>query len=234
MTTLEHASEPTPLSPARTVLVAVAVVVAAMAGLVMMWLCLDWSIGYKDRSLYGTLGNLVGSIVGGGMFFLLLRRRQPGRYLGLTYPQPRAFGLGLLAGLGFAALFAAVRWLATGDRLDPAWMDAYTSSGHNPTLLVLSMLVATPLFEECLLRGLLHRGLAASRLGATGAIAVISVFSMLIQSPDSVIAAFYALGLAVILGVIRQRTGTIVTGLAIRVLEGVIALTAASIIVGQL
>jgi membrane protease YdiL (CAAX protease family) len=229
----EHESEPMPLSLARTALVAFAVVAAAIAGLIMIGLSFDWWIGHSDPSLFGTVGNIVASSVGGGMLFLLLRRRQPGRYLGLTHPQPRDFGLGLLAGLGFAALFAAVGWLATGDRLDPAWIDIYTSSGHNPTLLVLSMLVATPLFEECLLRGLLHRGLAASRLGATGAIGVISVLSMLIQSPGSLIAAFHALGSAVILGVIRERTGSIVTGLAIRVLEGVILLTAASVIVGH-
>ena len=216
------------LSLGHTALASLAVIVAAIGGMLMTWLCLDWSIGYTDRSLYFTLGTLAGTTTGGGAMALVLRRRDPLSYLGLTTTQPRMLVLGALAGLGLAALFGLARWLVSGNPAAEDWTATYLATAHSPVLLVLAAFVAIPLLEECLFRGLLHRGLAATRLGANGTICVTALLFMIIQSPDDLIGAFQSLALGVLLGVLRVRAGTIGPGLIVRVIDGVFAVSAAA------
>jgi membrane protease YdiL (CAAX protease family) len=108
-------------------------------------------------------------------------------YLALTRPRRgdllRAVGLGVLAFVLLGVFYAGLAKLksALGTDPVPALPDTLTGARKDfGTLAVvvslwLGMVVAAPIAEEIFYRGFLYRGLAATRLGAAGAIALTSI-----------------------------------------------------------
>jgi membrane protease YdiL (CAAX protease family) len=140
-------------------------------------------------------------------------------YLALTRPRAgamrRAAGLGVLAFLMLGALYFALAKLtaALGGEAVQALPDtltgAQTDFGTVAVLISLwvGMVVAAPVAEEIFYRGLLYRGLAGTRLGAAGAIAVTSIVFGLCHAPGFGWERVVGTGLiGVFLGVLRWRT----------------------------
>lgn len=219
------------LSPGRVLLVAVLVLLATAVGQGLATLAVDLARGAPlmthmneprpDDGLLAAAAVLGGSVVG-GTALVLLRRRALRVELGPARADVRALALGLAASAGLFAAFSAARWLSTGSPVPATWSEILAATPV--PLLVLGFVIAAPLFEECFFRGLLHRSLVASRLGASGGIAVISVLFMLAHFPGDVIGALEPLAAGVLLGVVRERTGSIAVGVAMHALGNLLAL----------
>jgi hypothetical protein len=146
-------------------------------------------------------------------------RRPVLAYLALTRPRPgamlRAVGLGALAFVMLGAIYAALAKLTAtlgGESVQalPATLTGAQAEFGTVALLVslwIGMVVAAPVAEEIFYRGLLYRGLAATRLGAAGAIALTSVVFGLCHAPgfgwERVVGTSL---IGVFLGVLRWRT----------------------------
>lgn len=174
-----------------------------------------------------SVGILGASAAGGAALWALLRRRSPRRYLALEKTSLAAVALGLLASAGLVAIFDLARWASAGTVVPEGWIETFRSAGSLP-LLVAALVVATPIFEECFFRGLLHRGLASSRLGPAGAVGVTALTFALAHGPTDLLSALDPLASGLVLGWIRVRTGSIVPGVAMHALGNLQAIVLVS------
>jgi membrane protease YdiL (CAAX protease family) len=122
----------------------------------------------------------------------------------------------------FAAVTDGLTWLAGREIVPPFMRDAYASARW-PALLWFAVVVAAPVSEELLFRGLLFGGLVNTRLGVVGtALFTSACFAVLHVQYDSLgIAIVFLVGL--ILAAARQATGSIVPCLAMHAAMNFIA-----------
>lgn len=153
------------------------------------------------------MGILGASLFGGLALLFALREHAPLRYLALDTWSTRHFAWGLLASIALVLVFDAARFVLTGSVVPALWQNTYRSAESIP-LLALALCVVAPLFEESLFRGLLHRGLVSSKLGEIGTIAIISILFALAHRPTDLLSALEPLLSGVLLGLLRQRTGS--------------------------
>ncbi len=218
--------EVTPLSPGRTIgamlLIVLATVLGRLAAMLAVGLALGRidlgalaeTTGHADGLLF-SVGILGAAATGGATMWAILRRHEPSRYLALALP--RGLALAVLTSLALVALFDAARWFTTGALMPAVWAQTYASAGSLP-LLLLALVVVAPIFEETLFRGFLFRGLAASRLGPAGTIAVTSLLFTLAHGPEDLLDALDPLAAAILLGIIRHRSGSITAGILVHAL----------------
>jgi sodium transport system permease protein len=123
----------------------------------------------------------------------------------------------------------AQRYHFTSDR--PALQEMVRDALHNPFAIFLFFIVVSvgaPVFEELLFRGLLHSTLRA-RLGQGVALILTAlIFALMhdtgqtLHDPRSFPLPIFYLG--IVLGLIRERTGSVVPGMAVHALNNFIAL----------
>jgi len=170
--------------------------------------------GAADLLLGGGMlerGVLAGAAAGIALTLLFTLRRRPyppAAYLGLRWTGWARF-LAALA-IGAVALFSIeiLRMRIGGDSVPEFLIRAYRSSPA-PILLWIAFAAAAPLFEELLVRGFLLHGLARSRIGWAGAIAISSLLWTLphIQYGPADMAAIFLDG--IVLGWSRLASGSI-------------------------
>jgi membrane protease YdiL (CAAX protease family) len=128
--------------------------------------------------------------------------------LGLTRPR---FAQAALWTAVTAALLATYEWLARLlDRpsLPDFMVEFHASAGWLPGLLFVVVFVA-PLVEEVLFRGFLLPGLAAGRLGPTGAVAVTALLFALVHTQYDPFDMSAVLALGLLLGAARWLSGSL-------------------------
>jgi len=138
-------------------------------------------------------------------------------YLALTPLRARDVGRGVLWGilgyvlLGISLVIAALILHALGYPLTaPAPGQLQQSKLITLVAIWLTMVVAAPITEEFLFRGLLYRGIAESRLGAVGALVITSVVFGLVHYPGFGWPRVIGTGLVGLLfGWLRWRNGNI-------------------------
>ena len=142
--------------------------------------------------------------------------------LALRLPDPRALGRWMLALIAFAALSDGLTWLL-GKPIVPEFMEQAYRSADGKGALWIALLIAAPAFEEVFFRGFVITGLAASRLGASGAILLASLAwaSIHTQYDAYGIATVFALG--ILLGAARVKTRSIATPIAMHMAANLIA-----------
>lgn len=154
-------------------------------------------------------------------------------YLGLRRPDARYLRLGLITLAILVPLVDLVSWLA-GYAITPQFvLDLYRTARDSGAvlLLVLAIVVAAPVVEETLFRGFLLPGLAASSLGASGAIALTSVAWALLHAQYQ---PFYLLQIIVLGGVfgwLRLRSGSTALTMLLHGLLNLAAMAQAAVIV---
>lgn len=203
-------ADPPALSPAQTALRFVAVLLATgvTQGLAAAALAsaLERSDVLRADGLIFSVGLLAGALAGALTLLLLLRGHHPLRYLAFVRPRRLAAWLGL--GVLTIVLLDGVTLLLGRPLIPAEWFASFRAA--NLPLLALALVVVAPLFEESVFRGLLHRGLAASRLGPGGAIAVTTVLFTLAHFPADLAALAQGLVTGALLGAARERTGSLV------------------------
>lgn len=154
-----------------------------------------------------------------GLAVVIAALRSEGRgireYLGLTRLRGRTIGFGILWGIvGYIVLVAgliggALALQAIGYT-HPGPGGGSLSQSKLVTLIAvwMTMVIAAPIVEEFMFRGLLYRGLAESRLGTFGALIVTSVVFGIVHYPGFGWARVIGTGLVgLLLGLLRWRTG---------------------------
>lgn len=175
-------------------------------------------------------GILGASLTGGLALLLIVRKRSPLRYLALEAWNAKHIALGVLASLLLVLVFDAARYVTTGS-VTPSWMETYRSAASVP-MLAIALIVVAPLFEECLFRGFLQPGLAASRLQPAGAIFILSILFMLAHRPTDVLSALEPLASGMLLGVFRHQTKSTTTGIVMHAFGNLLAIAPMAMILG--
>jgi hypothetical protein len=152
---------------------------------------------------------LVGYVTAGGLVaiftvYLFWRNKVPRLFEALGFRSPsssllRSLALGALAGTGAAALALGSLWLAA--RVEPLRTlteDALEQGKHLPEMgsawIALLAVVAAPLFEEYLFRGLVFKGLRRTMTPAFAILASAAIFAI-VHPPVSFVPVF-GLGVA--------------------------------------
>jgi uncharacterized protein len=184
-----------------------------------MLFILGWTVirGNTDLGLKSTTFVNVTAVFATLAAVLLLafaaRRAGPSAkdYLGLTMPAKRyiLMGLGLTAALwcvsvSFFSLFPSYS-------AAPELIREYRALMGNPSALTMywiMAIVAAPVFEEIVFRGFLMRGWSESRIGGVGAIMLSSLIFAAIHTQYKLVGMGFVLGLGLVLGVMRWRSGS--------------------------
>jgi membrane protease YdiL (CAAX protease family) len=143
-------------------------------------------------------------------------------YLGLRFPSKREAGRWLLFFVAFLAALDLLTYML-GKPIVPEFMwRVYSSAGAHWTLWI-ALIVAAPLVEELFFRGFLLKGLAASPLGAVGAVVLTSAAWAVIHAQYDAygIGSIFAMGL--ILGTARIKTGSTILTILLHAAANLVA-----------
>lgn len=151
-------------------------------------------------------------------------------YLGLHIPSKQETGRWLAILIGFLIVFDTITYLL-GRPIVPEFMWRLYSSLESRWLLWIALIIAAPVIEELFFRGFLIKGLAASRLGAVGAVVLTSFAWALIhvQYDAYSIGAIFIMGL--ILGAARMKTGSTILAIFLHAVANFIATVETAIFV---
>jgi len=175
------------------------------------------------------LAVIFGAAMACALAVLLLAVRLSGlsarEYLGLTLPRRRDLLIGLAA---LAALYAIY---LLSSRLfaphAPEWFKGvYRRSLGADTLpaLAVAIVLLAPLGEELIVRGFLLRGWAASRMGPTFAIILTSALWTGMHTQYEPFVLSYIFGIGLLLGWLRQRTGSTLLTMMLHATQNAIVL----------
>lgn len=202
------------LSLARTALWALAILVVAAAGQVLAAaLAPAAAAGLRADGRVFSLGIILGSLAGGALLVWALRGRDPRAYLALTRPRLAHLVVWLLLGALLVALQALAADLLGRPAIPALWHETWRATDA-AWLLVLALVVVAPIFEEAYFRGFLHRGLAA-RLGPAPAVALVALLFTLVHAPEDAWTLVHGLSNALLLGLARHHTGSILPGVLV-------------------
>jgi membrane protease YdiL (CAAX protease family) len=208
-----------------TLLVLAAVGLGRAAGAAGIGALLPRGIPPERDGLALSAGILVASALGGLLLGLLLHRRDPLRSLGITRPTAGQVGLGLAGSALLVVGFGLAR-RAAGEAPVPETWRLLAASAPLP-LLVLAFAAAAPCFEEVFFRGFLQGSLRETRLGVWGAVLLPSALFALAHGPDGVLSLLEPLASALFVAFLREKTGSILPGVAAHALGNLLAITAA-------
>lgn len=168
---------------------------------------------------------LAGAPAGLGIVFVAIRLRKRGsyqEYLRLVRPSAKSLLAWSMSGLAIMFLFDVLRMGLGRPVIPQEVLEWYRTAGSLPLMWLAFVLVA-PIFEEVWFRGFMLRGLAASRVGAGGAILLSAIFWALLHLHyDSFgVATIFVFGL--ILGAAQVRTGSLYVPIAMHALNNTLA-----------
>jgi membrane protease YdiL (CAAX protease family) len=169
-----------------------------------------------------------------GLVVLVASRRLPVRdYLGLKALRARETVVCILLLLALIGAHDTFTWLVSKEIVPSFMTEVYRTAGFLP-LLWAALLVASPLAEETLFRGLLFKGIAASRLGVAGAVLISAAAWSLMHVQYNLygIASIFAGG--VFLGLVRWRTGSTTLTILLHAVTNTVATIETAVVVARL
>ncbi len=144
--------------------------------------------------------------------YLALRRATLGQFIRWT-----------LLLLAVMLLMGWVMSLLGRDELPESNLNWWRTAGWALPLLVLSIVVIAPIYEELLFRGFIFKGLEHSRLGADGAIIISALSWTLIHfqydRPEHLV---YIFMIGLVIGYSRARSGSIYVPIALHVFNNLL------------
>jgi membrane protease YdiL (CAAX protease family) len=192
---------------------------AAFAGLVgaiaysVIWMLTHhFQMPDPENAIYSNIAGIVASVTPIVVLVVAIAIRKSSQleYFGLCGVSRRDLLLGVASLCGLIAVFTALTSLLgidDGSTYMETTYQAAKLAGVLP-LLWISVVVVAPVTEELLFRGFLHRGWAASWLGATGTIALTSVLWAALHQQYNWAGILFIFLMGLIFGWMRQRTGS--------------------------
>ncbi len=105
----------------------------------------------------------------------------------------------------------------------PPVIETIAETTRYPALLWFALVITAPVFEEALFRGFLHEGLRRTRIGGGGTILVTTVVWTLLHTALYDVYFLTLVGLiGILLGVARERTGSLYIPLAIHAMNNLL------------
>lgn len=208
-----------------TVLVLLCTGVGRMLGMTAVATLLVRDVPPESDGLAVSVGILAGASWGAIALYLVTRARAPRAYLAIVPPKPAHVVVALAGSALLVVVFDVARHVTTGAIIPPTWI-TLAQSAPAP-LLVLAFVIAAPCLEEALFRGFLHTSLRETRLGVPGTIALTSILFTLAHGPEDLLSLLDPLASAIFLAVLRERTGSIVPGIAAHALGNAQAIVVA-------
>jgi len=168
---------------------------------------------------------LTSAIIGSLFIFLVIKMKRGlsiRDYLNLRNVKPAVWGIWLGITLAVGALLEYAVSLDS-DLQTPFMKDVVSNTGSIP-MLILSVGVLAPIFEELFFRGFVFKGLERSILGAHGAIWVTSIVFALIHLQYSPGVMLLIIPMGLLLGYSRHYSGSLLVPIAIHVLNNTVAI----------
>ena len=109
--------------------------------------------------------------------------------------------------IGFIALSAFIAWLISHDT--PDFMLQIWGSRDNTLLLLFAIIIAAPVFEECLFRGFMFSGVQNSQLGTGGAIIISAPFWAMIHTQYGSFELITIFVFGIVLAISRIASGSL-------------------------
>jgi len=164
------------------------------------------------------------------LFTVVLMRPAKGAnirdYLNIRLPGIRA-----ILGWMFIALITGVLYMAAstaiGRPLVNDFMEYIYKTAFSLPLLIVSVGLIGPLFEELLFREYLLRSIAVTKAGAGGAIVLTSLMWAVIHVQYGLFDLSYIFILGLILGVARHQTGSVLTPYMMHALNNILSIVLA-------
>src|SRR5262249_16987019 len=156
----------------------------------------------------------------------------PRRYLGLDRPRRRDLEYSIAALLLLVAATELLTYAAGRDSITSFQTEAYRLAQANGLLRVLWIVcvVVAPISEEIVFRGFLFRGWAVSRLGIAGTIFLTSLVFAAMHTQYDWFVLLQVFVFALLLAVVRWRTGSTTIAIVLHMLGGFIATAETAIV----
>lgn len=153
-------------------------------------------------------------------------------YLALHFPASRS----IFVWIGITVVMIIVTdglRLLLGQPLVPDVSQEWYKTSRIPMLLWFAFIFVAPVVEEVLFRGFMFRGLAASRLGNSGAVLLPALIWALMHLQYNWIdmASIFVLG--IVWGIARMRTGSTYTTMVLHAVCNLVATIETAAVVGQ-
>jgi len=113
----------------------------------------------------------------------------------------------MLVLIAFSVIFTLIAWLVSHET--PDFMLKIWASRDSTILLLLAIVIAAPVFEECLFRGFLFTGVQNSHLGTGAAIVISSAFWTLIHTQYGSFELITLFLLGIVLAMSRIASGSL-------------------------
>jgi hypothetical protein len=162
------------------------------------------------------------------LFLVRIRKGPPAReYLCLRLPAWKIFAVWILITVLFDACSAALSYLLDYSAAMEIWVELLQTDPPVP-LVIVSVILMAPIFEEIFFRGFMFAGIKDSRLGAPGAIVITALTWSVIhfQYGLYMIATIFVLG--IVLGMARLRTNSLYLTIAMHATVNAIAMVEAN------
>ena len=174
---------------------------------------------------FGSLGAWAGTLVAVPLIFLAAKRQAvttANDLLGWRAPTTRQIFLWIGGLLLFVAVSDGLTVLS-GREIVPPFMRGIYASASIPILLWSTLIIAAPVFEELLFRGLLFQGLVETRLKVVGAAVITSLIwsAIHVQYDLYGIASIFAAGL--LLSAARFFTGSVLLCILMHATQNLVA-----------
>ena len=160
------------------------------------------------------------TILGGALVIAAAALRdgiEPRAYLGIVRVPGKEWLRWLLATALIVVMTDVVLYLVKGELLPQAWIEIYRSV-QSPLLFWIALVVATPILEELLFRGFVFAGIQASALGGVGAVLITALAWTWIHYEADPLEAAIIFIIALMLGIARLRTGSLLLPIAMNML----------------
>lgn len=109
--------------------------------------------------------------------------------------------------IAFSVIFTLIAWSISHDT--PDFMLKIWASRDNTILLLIAILIAAPVFEECLFRGFLFTGVQSSHLGTGAAIVISAAFWTMIHTQYGAFELTTLFILGIVLAISRIASGSL-------------------------
>jgi len=155
-------------------------------------------------------------------------------YFALYPIGPRTALFAVVCALAYGALMSAIAYALGHPMLSPFVVVLYATARESGMLwlVLLAVVVAAPITEESLFRGFLFRGWAGSRLGVVGAIALTSIIWAAMHVQYDWLGVTEILGLGLLFGWLRYRSGSLLTTLLMHAVYGLAAIIQVAVFTG--
>jgi membrane protease YdiL (CAAX protease family) len=178
------------------------------------------------EGMAAAISTVASAIICGILIFAIIKARRGAsfsEYLGFRRISLKSVLVMLAVTAGFLALSAVLVELMKIPE-DSDFIVGIYSTSVSPVLLWAALVVFAPFFEEALFRGFLFEGFRQSRIGVIGAIILTALLWALSHVQYNYYGIVTILVLGIILGVVRQKTGSLFGPMLIHAVNNAAAL----------